>query len=179
MAENNQETWQNVTDGTVWYWRIDARGDRKDVIVGPGAKFTINREDRILNMDEAANKDLDNFSNGTLAPVRLLDGTEDAKEFASNPNLLSEDDLKGLFKAHWKTFESRVATITNPGTLNRLMAVAEEVDATMRQVKLIKARIDEVDPARFVEVTSTPMKQQATTGFAASGQSSRGGVTPR
>lgn len=176
METSGQETWKNTSAGKVVIWKQDSRGDYKDMLVAGEAKFVLTREDRIYNMDQAANKDLDNFSNGTLSPVRLLDGNEDAKEFANNPNLISESDVKSLFKSHWKTFETKVKAMTNASTLNRLLAVAEEQDASMRQVKMIQARLDEVDPSKFVEVTSTPMSGQS---VGSDRPSTRGGVTPR
>lgn len=171
-----QETWKNTSKGRVVVWKQDSRGDYKDVLVASDQKFVLSREDRIFNMDQAANKELDNFSNGTLAPVRLLDSTDDAKEFAANPNLISESDVRALFKGHWKTFEAKVNAMTNATTLNRLLAVAEEEDASMRQVKVIKARLEEIDPSSYVEVTSTPLSGQSA---GSDRPSTRGGVTPR
>lgn len=176
-SSKGQETWCNSSRGKVVIWKQDSRGDYKDHLISAEQKFVLSREDRIYNMDQAASVEQDNFSNGTLSPVRLLEGTEDAKEFASNPNLLSETDAKGLFKAHWKTFESKIGAISNANTLHRLMEVAEEVDASMKQVKIIKARLDELEPNRFVEVTSTPIS--GTGGTVTDRPSGRGGVTPR
>jgi hypothetical protein len=122
-------------------------------LVHGGGAFTLSKEERLLNMDRAANADLDVFRNGTLVPVRLIDGDEEAAEIASNPNLLTEDDMKLLFKAHWKTFENKVQEISNPLTLQRMLELAEdeEMGATIKQQKTVKARLDEVSPQAFVE----------------------------
>lgn len=107
-----------------------------------------------MNSDMAANEDLDVFKNGMMVPVRLIEGTEDKAEIASNPNLKSEGDLRELFSLHWKQFESEVAKITNVTTLNRLKEIAQEGDATVRQVNVIEARVVDVDPgSHVVDVT--------------------------
>lgn len=151
MATN--ETWKNATRGKVVVLKYDLRGNLIHELVHGNGTFTLSREERLLNMDRAANDGLDVFKNGTLVPVRLIDGTEDAAEIASNPNLLTEDDMRGLFKAHWKTFEAKVQSISNPLTLSRLLALAEDEDtgATIKQQKTVKARLEEVQPAAFVE----------------------------
>lgn len=149
----NKETWKNATRGKVVVLKYDMRGNLIHELVHGGGAFTLSKEERLLNMDRAANENLDVFKNGTLVPVRLLDGDEEAAEIASNPNLITEDDMKSLFKAHWKTFEAKVAAIGNPLTLQRMLQLAEdeETGATIKQQKTIKARLDEVQPQPFVE----------------------------
>ncbi len=174
------ETWQNVSAGGALVWRRDGRGDYKDALIAGGHKLTISRDDRKWNMEAAASSDLDIFSNGVLSPVRLIEGTEDAAEFASNPNLISDSEMKTLFKSHWKTFETKISQISNEGTLHRILAVAESdtVDATVRQLTAIKNRLDEMNPMKPVEVTSTPLGSKTPGGFS-DAPSSRGGTTPR
>jgi hypothetical protein len=146
--EGDFESWQNATRGRVVITKLDARGQKRHDMVGPGKIFHVTPRERRMNQELAANEDQDVFMNGTLQPVRLLEGTEDAKEIAASPNHISETDVKGLFKAHHKTFEKRVAEITNPATLERLLEVAreDEVNATVRQVELVQARLAEVAP---------------------------------
>jgi hypothetical protein len=158
MDRPEVETWRNSAAGYVVVWKLDLRGQWKDELVSPGAKVALSRDDRIYNMDLAASKDLDVFQNGTLVPVRLLDGNEDAHEFASNPNMIGEAEMRELFKAHWKHFDAKVQEISNLGTLERMRALAEsdDVEATLRQVQALEARIKGLSP--FVtEITSTPI----------------------
>ncbi len=172
-----EETWQNSSPGRAVVWVRDSKGDYKDVVIRSGQKFSLTKDDRTYNQEQAANKDLDNFFNGTLTPVRLIDGTEDAKEFASNPNMLAESDIKALFKANWRTFDQKLEQVTNVGTLNRILEMArtEEVDGTARQVDRIQKRISDLSP-QVVERTATPMGGGMQS--FSSARSGAGGITP-
>lgn len=144
--EKELETWENGTRGRIGVLKFDRRGELRNELVRPKARVHLTPDERKINQERAAEDRLDVFQNGHLIPVRLLDGTEDAKEIASNPNLMAESDLRELFKRQWKAFGSKVNEITNPMTLNRLLALAEDddVNATVKQVSIIKARISEV-----------------------------------
>lgn len=143
MANSEYETWRSSIPGTIVVKKYDRRGDVVEEVVLGNRSFQITPDERLFNQDLAATSEQDPFRNGMMQPVRLLDGTEDAAEIASNPNLLSESDMVTMFKAHYKTFESRIKQITNISTLTRLREVAEEVDATMKQVGLIDLRLKE------------------------------------
>ena len=145
------ETWRNATQGTAAVIKRDRMGNETHILVNGGKTFTLTKEERLLNMDRAANPDLDLFSNGTLIPVRLIEGDEDARELASNPNLMGEAEMKELFKGHWRTFESKINSIRNPLLLERMLEMAQELDATVRQVGIIETRLDEVSPKKFTE----------------------------
>lgn len=111
-----------------------------------------------MNQDLAARADMDVFSNGQLQPVRILDSVEDAREIAENPNLMSEAEMRALFKASVKTpeFAERIGTVTNQAALERLLDIAEEEDATISKVSAIRSRIRESSPDLFAErVTQT------------------------
>lgn len=151
------EIWRNAIKGFIGVKKTDRRGEMKDEVIRGGEKFQITTEDRQLNSELAAGDDLDVFKNGMLMPVKILDGAEDAKEIASNPNLITESDMAALFAAHWKTFEAKIGQISNPSTLNRLLAMAEESDATVRQVNALKERVQALQPVPVVErETFTP-----------------------
>lgn len=144
MAEPELETWQNSTKGRIGVLKFDHRGDLRNELVRSGMNVHLTQAERQINQEKAASAELDVFSNGHLTPVRLLEGTEDAKEIASNPNLMGESDLRGLFKAHWKTFDTKVKEITNTITLNRLLALSDDdsVNATVKQVATIRKQIE-------------------------------------
>lgn len=148
------ETWQNVTAGRVVINRLDHRGDlTKTDIIDPGKKFNLTTEERRMNQELAARADMDVFSNGTLQPVRILEDVEDAREIASNPNLMPESEMRSLMKHTIKadTFRDRIAGVTNPAALDRLLAIAEEEDATVSKVEVIRAQIREHSPDLFAE----------------------------
>lgn len=152
MANQGKETWRNATQGYVVLAKLDRRGERADEVVAGGRTVLISPEERSLNSYPvgAATEALDVFKNGMMVPVRLIDDTEDKAEIESNPNLKSEGELRDLFTLHWKKFEAEVAQITNVVTLNRLKEIAQEGDATVRQVNVIESRVAEVDPASHV-----------------------------
>jgi uncharacterized protein YgbK (DUF1537 family) len=162
MAEKTSETWQNVTAGRVVINRMDHRGElTRNDIIDSGKKFSLTTEERKMNQDLAARADLDVFSNGQLQPVRILDSVEDAREIASNPNLMSESEMRALMKPGVKTpqFALKIQEITNGSALDRLLALAEEEDATISKVEAIKTRLREVAPDLFAErqvVTTAP-----------------------
>lgn len=150
------ETWENASPGKVWVWKGDARtGALKDEVIASGQKLMIKNEDRIMNQDMAAQDDLDIFKNGTMMPVRLVDADEQ-KELASNPNFISESEMKDLFSGHWKTFETKVGSITNAGVLQRMLDISSDVDAKVRQVEVLKARLTELNPVPIVEREQSP-----------------------
>lgn len=149
-----KEIWQNSTAGTRFVVRFDHKGDFKHEGVRSGQKVVLSTEERHINMERAASPKLDPFTNGSFTPVKLADGVEDAHEIASNPNLKSESELRDLFKLQWQKFDKEISSITNPHALERLRQIAEEEDATVRQMRAVEDRIAEVNPAKFVEVTA-------------------------
>lgn len=149
-----RETWQNATKGRVAVVQHDPKGGFRQTLVKGGGTIAISTEERVLNNDMAANEKLDVFKNGTMVPVRLIDGTEDLASIQSNPNLKSEGDLRDMFALQWKKFESEVGQIDNVTTLYRMREIAQEGDATVRQVNVIEARLADIDPrAQVVDVT--------------------------
>src|SRR5690606_6346077 len=147
-----RETWENVTKGKIFVIKFDKRGNVKHEPVRPGGKIHVTPEERQVNQERAADESLDFFKNGKLVAVKLIDGTEDLQELASNPNTKSESDLRDMLKGHWKTFEKEVAEISNVITLRRLREIALEGDATVRQLGVIDARIEEVSPKKSFDV---------------------------
>lgn len=144
MADKELEIWENATRGRIGVRKFNARGDLDTELVRAGGKVTLTPQERAINQEKAATAALDVFQNGHLTPVKLIDGTEDAREIASNPNLMGESDLRDLFKIRTlKTFSAKVQEISNPMTLQRLLSMSDEEDlnATVKQVGLIKDRL--------------------------------------
>lgn len=140
------ETWQNMGKGPVGLIKLDPRGNESHEIVDGGKTFTISKEERQINQDRCVANENDFFTNGRLAHVRLIEGDEESLAMANNPNVLTETDLQELFSEHWKTFEKRVMAIGNTITLERLRDIADTKDATVKQMKVIEARMKELDP---------------------------------
>lgn len=139
------EIWMNPGLGTVFVKKMDHRGElTRSEQVNSGRRFNITSEERRLNMEQAADESLCVFRNGTLQPVRLIAEDEESRELASNPNAMSESDMKTLLAGHFKTFEHRVGQINNGATLERMLALAYDQDATVKRVQRIQQRIEEV-----------------------------------
>lgn len=166
-----KESWMNSTKGLVQVRKFDSRGQESVELVRSGKQILLTPDERVaLNSDRAATDKQDNFKNGTMVPVRLLDSTEDAAEIASNPNLKSEGDLEAMVASHHKTFEKDLEAVTNVSTLKRLREVAIEKDSSVGRVRKIDERISELSG----ESVSTETVQSF--GEPSSGYSA--GVTP-
>jgi hypothetical protein len=150
---DTQETWKNVTAGTVVLKRLDHRGEltRDEIVIGDKS-FHITSAERRLNQESAADEELDVFKNGTLHPLRLIEDSEEALEIASNPNLMSESDMQVLIKAHFKTFAKGLSDIGNVTTLQRLLSMARSEDASISRVEAISDRIAEMNPTLINDV---------------------------
>jgi hypothetical protein len=117
-------------------------------------KVMLTPEERRLNQEVAATDDLDFFQNGMLVPVRLLDSEQDTQKLQANVNAMSETAMKAMFNSQRPAFQAKLQEISNVTTLRRLLEVASDVDATIRQVEAIQTRIENLTPA-VVEVGST------------------------
>lgn len=156
-----QEIWENPGKSRVAIRKYDSTGRERVDLVGGGRKFNITTRERKLNQELVAVDHLDVFTNGTLRPVRLLEGDEEVATITSNPNHLSESDMVDLLKSHWKVFDERIEKINHLGTLERLYEVAqdEKVGATVRAVRRLQERIAGLQPAQVQETTSVGVGQ--------------------
>lgn len=162
------EVWQSAIRGLIVIKRFDRKGDPINEAIPAGKTIHITPEERRFNQEIAAEPTLDVFSNGMLVPVKLLDGTEDAEELKDNPNHLTETAMRSLFadKRSRKALEETVSRVSNPITLQRMLALADEEDATVKQVSFIQDRLAEVTgtstQVQEVETISGPSGHQAT-----------------
>lgn len=165
-TEEEHEIWENASKGRVAIRKFDDRGRDKVELVTGGRKFSITTRERRHNQGLVALEELDVFTNGTLRPVRMIEGTEDAAELAGNPNHLSDSDMNDMLKLHYKKFDERLSEITNPGTLERLLerAQTDEANATVRTVKRIEERLRETNPVEIAETTHVGTTNDAMAG---------------
>lgn len=145
------EVWQNSGYSTICLNKFDSRGNIIREQIPGKRKVMLTPEERRLNQEVAATDQLDFFQNGMLVPVRLLDSEEDTQKLQANVNAMSETAMKALFKSQKPAFTAKLDEISNVITLRRLLEVATEVDASIRQVEAIQARIDNLSP-RVTEV---------------------------
>lgn len=153
MATNpDLETWENITNSRYVLKKFNARGELASEMIGSRKTFHVTTQERQINSEMTASERLDPFRNGMFAPVRLVDGTEDAEEIAANPNLMGEAEMSSLAGGKVEALRKRIADVTNPVVLRRLLEVAEKEDARVTTLKAIKDRIDEVAPSNVVEI---------------------------
>jgi len=72
---DKKESWRNATKGLHGVLKFDRFGNEVHEQVRPGQTVQLSTDERLLNMDRAADDSLDVFKNGTLVPVRLIEGT--------------------------------------------------------------------------------------------------------
>jgi len=141
------EQWKNQTQSTAFVLKFDRYQNLISELVSPGKTVTVTKEEREINQDRAALDNLDVFKNGILLPVKLVD-PEDEREFAENPNLMSEDDLRNLLKLSKPAFVKRINEISNIYPLLRLDELAKEDDTkiTAGVSQALADRIEEMTP---------------------------------
>lgn len=142
------ETWESSIDGLIWLKKFDRRGDIIEERVKPHGKVLLTPEERRYNQEMIVEVANDPFQNGMLIPINLVETADDYEELRGNPNHLTEQDMRALLDnpKDLDGLEVSVANVSNPTTLQRLLAVAEseEVDATVKQVKIIRQRLAEI-----------------------------------
>jgi hypothetical protein len=156
MDNEDQETWSNIGKGDVFVLTFDHSGRLKSVPVRSGQRITMTVRERQLNQERAYSSEVDMFSNGRLAPIRLVDSADDYEEIASNPNHLSESDMTDVLKLKGKAFTDRLDEITNVIALERMHELAsdEKANVSMAQFRTLEKRLAEVrgDVAEVAEV---------------------------
>jgi hypothetical protein len=156
MDNEDQETWSNIGKGDVFVLTFDHSGRLKSVPVRSGQRITMTVRERQLNQERAYSSEVDMFSNGRLAPIRLVDSADDYEEIASNPNHLSEGDMTDVLKLKGKAFTDRLDEITNVIALERMHELAsdEKANVSMAQFRTLEKRLSEVrgDVAEVAEV---------------------------
>lgn len=152
------ETWRNTTAGTVYITRIGEYGKRVSELIYGGRVFSITPQERRLNQNACATPTLDMFTNGTLEAVSLIDGEPDTPRLRNNPNMLDEKEIPRLFKLRGENFSERIATITNPATIARLVELAREprMNATVAQFEMLRRRERALAGEQESEAPATP-----------------------
>lgn len=151
-----QETWENARAGDVWVLVFDHAGKLESKPVRGGRKVTLTTKERRLNQERAFDTRSDVFSNGALVPIggaQAFDGVEDYQEIASNPNLMSTDDLRDILKLKAPALKKRLVEITNATTISRLhtLAQTEEAELTLPQFRAIEERLAQLNGDAIVD----------------------------
>lgn len=151
------ETWQNETLGVVAINRVGEYGRNSVDLIQGGRRFQVTPQERRMNQNAVNSADQDVFTNGTLRPLDLLDDDPDTERLMANPNILEEGELPRMFLLKGEQFRQRIAQITNPATITRIIDLARDpaYDATLFQYECVKRRelelrgdLDEPQPTR-------------------------------
>jgi hypothetical protein len=179
------ETWQNETQGVVVINRVGEYGRRADDLIQGGRRFQVTPQERRMNQNAVNSADQDVFTNGTLRPLDLLEGDPDTKRLLANPNILDEDELPKIFVLKGEMFRQRIAEITNPSAIARLIELARDpgYEATLFQYECVKRRELELrgdldEPKAKAVLAGNGAGPQAGADPKTSGELPRG-VTPR
>jgi hypothetical protein len=138
------ETWETLTDGTVWVWVKDARTGtmikrRLGGKSGGTRSVNITADERRYNQEQVVeeNKAEDPFTNGALK----LKSTAHASDVDTTYHLTNDDLRELLAIRDQATFEGEVEQITSELILRRLKDIAES-DATIAQYTYVRDLVD-------------------------------------
>lgn len=168
------ETWENVGHQVNYIIRENRRGDEVHEEIKGSKKFKLSTYDRMLTEDKILNPRLNPFKNGSFRPLIV---PEDVT-IESNPNAMSTDDIKSLFKASDVAWDEYMDVIDSPATLQRMVDMADggSVDLSHRRYKQLELML-----ARYSNINKqmAPMKDEGLIAQAGPGGSSSEQGTPR
>lgn len=151
-TEDAMELWENATEASTVVQKIGADGNLREERVDGGRKLHITPRDRKTNQEICAEEENDPFLNGMLVPVRLLND-DDKLQFANNPNVMDQDEMKKLVKGHAASFAGRLGEVTNVILVKRWIEVAKEADAPFKRVQALEGRLAQLKPSASVSST--------------------------
>lgn len=142
------EQWENASGAMIVLRKMDTLGRITEEKVAGGRNVQITPGERRYNQEQCASEDLDVFKNGLMRPVRLLDSEEDSAVLQANVNAMSESTMRALFNTPIRAFSAKVREVSNPIALQRFLELAQDdaVEATVKQVEVLKGRLNEIRP---------------------------------
>lgn len=142
------ETWESVSEAMNWVIREDRRGDEQYIPVTGSMQFKITTYERILTQDKIKSRDLDPFLNGQFRPVIVPESIS----VETNPNALSDDDIRRIFVASDVAWEEYMNVVDAPATLRRMLTLAEQSDLSLKRYRELEAKAaSAVTPQRVVQ----------------------------
>lgn len=146
-AEDKQfvETWANIAEYSNVIVRLDPRGDEKPEVISGERQFFITTEERLITQGKILDAANDPFRNGSFRPITVPASVD----VESNPNALSDEDIRKIFVASDLAFEEWLKTVDSPATIDRMVRLAKESDdLTMRRYRLLEERHFELHPKK-------------------------------
>lgn len=134
------ETWENVAVGVNYIIRENRRGDAEYVEVKGNRQFKLSTYDRMLTEDSIVDHRHNPFRNGAFRPVIVPENVS----IESNPNAMSKEDIKSLFRASDAAWDEWMDLIDSPSTLQRMidLANAGEEDLSVRRLRELENLYD-------------------------------------
>lgn len=153
------ETWKSQIRGREGVVRIGPDGFRDTELITGGSVFTVTPAERRLTEQECRNPKRNPFRNGIFAFLNS-NGEDNPGETSKLEKLaaLTDDEIDGLLTGHHNTVVKRISGIHSPYTLRRILAYGEAVDASPKRLKIVKDRIEEIEP----KVTPAPEPDSST-----------------
>lgn len=139
--EQELESWK--ANGRIVLQKGNNSGQMVPVMVNRGRTIQLTEQERLLIQDMVASEEQDPFMNGTLSPVRLIEGARSTQAILENPNALADEDVVKLLEGHHKTFEKKVSEITSPYVLQRMIDLidSDEVDVSTKRLSAVRERL--------------------------------------
>ena len=140
------ETWESVSDAQNYVIREDRRGDETPIHIQGHQQFKITTYERILTQDKVRDSKYDPFTNGQFRPVVVPDSIS----VKTNPNALSDDDIRRIFVASDTAWDAYMEVIDSPATLRRMLDLAEDADLSLKRFRQLESMESDANPMRRV-----------------------------
>ncbi len=127
----------------------------KAELVPAGKTVTLTPAERRLNENKVSREAYNPFTNGQLRPMFLLEDDPDYERLMGNPNVLTDQEIKKIFRLGGERFYDRIEQIDHPTVLEKLRELAEDprTKATVHQMQMITSRIAAVGVTTIEEGT--------------------------
>lgn len=134
------EEWESISDQGWGIFRLDARGEEKAEVVTGQRRFRITTEERIITQDKIKHEVNDPFLNGSFRPIIV----PDTLTIATNPNALSDDEIRKILAASDIAWSENLKTIDSVATIRRMLDIAEDSDITIKRFRELERRLEDV-----------------------------------
>lgn len=140
--QNFTETWESIVPHGNGIIHINVRGEEETEIVVGRRTFMLTTEERLITQSRVLDPTNDPFRNGAFRPIIVPDSVN----FETNPNALSDDEIRSIFVSSDLAWQEWISTLDSPETLRRMLDLAGDSDLSVRRFKQIGARLAEVKP---------------------------------
>lgn len=137
------EEWESTVGGRKGIKRFDEKGNYVIDHVESGSMFYISPTERRRNQQGVRHKKNDGFTNGAF---RLLRGVQGVTEIDPNDAPLTDAELEEILDLSFDNFRHRIATMSQPVTLDRMYRMARQAEVGKRKLGLITAKIKRHNP---------------------------------